>query len=93
MTSTSSPLRLEIARCACFEVQQLANLLRDYIETNDSNGQGAPAMRSGLMRLSDLSDIIYDAAITDEPSDTDNELVEKFGGRLALGKFAEGGDA
>ena len=90
MKSSNNPLRQEIARRACYEVQQLANMLREYIEKNDSSGQDAPAMRSGLMRLSDLSDIIYEAAITDEPSETDAELVEMFGGHLALGKFAEG---
>ncbi|MDP3251622.1 MAG: hypothetical protein Q8M77_06890 [Hydrogenophaga sp.] len=76
---TTSPLRLEVARVACFEVQQLAEMLQEYIEKYDSSGQNAPAMRGSLMRLSNLSDIIYEAVITDEPEVGDDELTRRMG--------------
>lgn len=79
----TNPLRLEVARVACFEVQQLAEMLLEYIEKNDSSGQNAPAMRGGLMRLSDLSDIIHEAVITDEPED-DAKLTRRLGVHTAL---------
>lgn len=77
-------LRREIARVACFEVQILSRMLSDYIEKNDSSGENAPAMRSGLSRLSKLSDIIFETAIAEEPNEPDEDMLSALGGRDLL---------
>lgn len=84
------PLRREIARVACFEVDKLAMMLHAYIEANDSDGETAPVMRSGLMRLSDLSNIIYDAIICNEQDEPDNALISALGSRAALSEEFRG---
>lgn len=79
-----SPLRHEVARVACFEVEQLALMLQDYLEENDSTGELAPVMRGGLLRLAELSEIIYASVISTEESDSDMELVRRVGGSKTL---------
>jgi hypothetical protein len=84
-----SPLRREVARVACYEVEQLSLMLRDYLEENDSTGQLAPVMRGGLLRLAELSDIIYSSVISREESDSDMDLVRRVGGSKALAPGVE----
>ncbi len=79
-----SAVRREVARVACFEVQALANMLHDYIELNDNCGDIAPSMRAGLIRLSKLSNIIFEAVIAVEHDESDAELVSSLGGRNLL---------
>ena len=88
-----SPLRREIARVACYEVRVLSKMLGAYIEANDSDGETAPAMRSGLARLCQLSDIIFETAVTDEADETDDAMVAAIGGYATLVLEKNGGAA
>jgi hypothetical protein len=86
-TLKPSPLRREIGRTACYEVGLLADMLRAYIERHDPGGESSPAMRGGLLRLTALSEIIYQALIIDDPEATqsDKDLIEAIGGHQCLG--------
>lgn len=82
--TNNQALRQEIARVACFEIQALSRMLADYSERQDPGSESASAMRSGLMRLSKLSDLIFETVITDDPADADEDLIAAIGSRAAL---------
>ena len=84
MIRKSTSLQHEIARTACYEVSQLAMLLRSHLEDNDRSGELAPALRGGLMRMGDLSDIMFDALFSEERDCTEADLVRRVGGDAAL---------
>ena len=79
-TVARSALRRDIGRMACYEVQAVARMLHAYIEAHDSTGDLAPCMRGGLLRLSALSDVLYEAVVTDDPDESDLELLNRMGG-------------
>lgn len=58
--------RHELGFDANFEVQVLANTLRDLINRHDPGAEIATAARGILMRIHDLSDIVFEAVFQDE---------------------------
>jgi hypothetical protein len=77
---TIDAARHELARTANYEVQALALTLRKFIETNDPGAEIAVVARGILTRISDLSDVVFDAVINDDDSRDDvPALVKKAG--------------
>jgi hypothetical protein len=58
--------RHDIASRATYEVQILALTLRDVIEETDTSAEIEAAARGILTRISDLSDILFEAVINDD---------------------------
>ena len=86
-TKAITPLRREIARTACFEIDNVARMLLDYVESLE-DGDVPASMRGCLMRVSRLSDVIYECALSDEDEESDEDMIEAVGGRKALGTKA-----
>ncbi|MDO9438549.1 hypothetical protein [Hydrogenophaga sp.] len=80
----TTPLRREVARVACFEIEMLSEVLQTYVENHDESGEISPAIRGSLMRLSELSDLIFEAVVAKERDVSDLELVRRIGGRKVL---------
>jgi hypothetical protein len=77
---TVDEARHELARTANFEVQVLAVTLRKLIEANDPGAEIAVVSRGILTRISDLSEVVFDAVINDdEDRDDVPSLVKKAG--------------
>lgn len=74
--------RHDIARDATYEVQVLAITLRKVIEETDPGAEIAAAARGILTRISDLSDILYEAVIND---DKDREDIPTLRRKMGLG--------
>jgi hypothetical protein len=77
---TIDAARHELARTANYEVQALALALRKFIEENDPGAEIAVVSRGILTRISDLSEVVFDAIINDdEDRDDVPNLVKKAG--------------
>jgi hypothetical protein len=77
---TIDAARHSITRDATFEVQILADTLRTHVEQNCDDANVATAVRGILTRISDLSNIIYEAAVCDETERQDvTSLCKKLG--------------
>jgi hypothetical protein len=77
---TVDPARHELARTANYEVQALALTLRKFIEANDPGAEIAVVSRGILTRISDLSEVVFDAVINDDDNRDDvATLVKKAG--------------
>ena len=84
MTSKSLPTvdaaRHELARTANYEIQVLALMLKKAIEKDDHGAEIAVVSRGILARISDLSDVVFDAVINDDDERADvSALVKKAG--------------
>jgi hypothetical protein len=78
---TLDAARHEIARDATYEAQVLALTLRKLIEQHDTGAEIAAAARGILTRISDLSDIVYEAVVND---DNDREDIRSLQRKLGL---------
>lgn len=72
--------RHELAFSANFEVQLLANTLRELIVKNNPGAEIATTSRGILKRISDLSDIVFEAVFQDEKErEPTEDLLRKLG--------------
>lgn len=81
---TVDAARHRLACSANFEVQALADTLRKLIETSDAGAEISVISRGILTRISDLSDVVFDAVLNDDDERADvPTLAKKAGADLA----------
>jgi hypothetical protein len=76
-TDSEAAARQEVGRSAAFEVQVLSEMLREHIVANDPGAETAVMARGVLKRISDLSDIMFEAVFQDEAEREDLETLER----------------
>jgi hypothetical protein len=72
--------RKDVCQSATYEVQLLAEMLREKIAAYDPGAEVATLARGVLKRISELSDIIFEAVIQDESERASvDELQRRLG--------------
>jgi hypothetical protein len=84
-TQQQDALRFEIGRSANFEVEQMAGALMKIVSDHDDGSELSVIARGMLMRISNLSDIVFEAVFQDESErDSVSDLQRKLGQDMAL---------
>lgn len=74
-----SEIRKALAFDANFEIMNLVPVVIDRVHDDDPAGALYPVIRGLMMRIADLTDLIFEAVITDEPITTPHEIAGDLG--------------